>query len=81
MGNRIRDRRNEISMSQEKVVEQVGIVTNTVSRIEGGQSAMSIENGADTRRGCERASRRKQSDERRWAVPEDVRPHPAFKAE
>ena len=30
-------------MSQEKVVEQVGIVTNTVSRIEGGQSAMSIE--------------------------------------
>ena len=43
MGNRIRDRRNEISMSQEKVVEQVGIVTNTVSRIEGGQSAMSIE--------------------------------------
>ena len=43
MGNRIRDRRNEISMSQEKVVEQVGIVTNTVSRIEDGQSAMSIE--------------------------------------
>ena len=43
MGNRIRDRRNEISMSQEKVVEQVGIVTNTVSRIEGGQFAMSIE--------------------------------------
>ena len=43
MGNRIRDRRNEISMSQEKVVEQVGIITNTVSRIEGGQSAMSIE--------------------------------------
>lgn len=43
LGNRIRDRRNEISMSQEKVAEQAGISANTVSRIEGGQSAMSIE--------------------------------------
>ncbi|MEY8332863.1 helix-turn-helix transcriptional regulator [Lachnospiraceae bacterium 47-T17] len=36
LGNRIRDRRNEISMSQEKVAEQAGISANTVSRIEGG---------------------------------------------
>ena len=43
LGNRIRDRRNEISMSQEKVAEQAGISANTVSRIEGGQAAMSIE--------------------------------------
>lgn len=43
LGNRIRDRRNEISMSQEKIAEQAGISANTVSRIEGGQSAMSIE--------------------------------------
>ena len=43
LGNRIRDRRQEISMSQEKVAEQAGISVNTVSRIEGGQSAMSIE--------------------------------------
>lgn len=43
LGNRIRDRRNEINMSQEKVAEQAGISANTVSRIEGGQSAMSIE--------------------------------------
>lgn len=43
LGNRIRDRRQEINMSQEKVAEQAGISTNTVSRIEGGQSAMSID--------------------------------------
>ncbi len=43
LGNRIRDRRQEISLSQEKVAEQAGISANTVSRIEGGQSAMSIE--------------------------------------
>ena len=43
LGNRIRDRRQEISLSQEKVAEQAGISINTVSRIEGGQSAMSIE--------------------------------------
>ncbi len=43
LGNRIRDRRQEIRLSQEKVAEQAGISTNTVSRIEGGQSAMSIE--------------------------------------
>lgn len=43
LGNRIRDRRQEIKMSQEKVAEQAGISTNTVSRIEGGQSAMSID--------------------------------------
>ncbi|NBH35720.1 XRE family transcriptional regulator [Clostridiaceae bacterium] len=43
LGNRIRDRRQAISMSQEKVAEQAGISANTVSRIEGGQSAMSIE--------------------------------------
>ena len=43
LGNRIRDRRQEIRLSQEKVAERAGISANTVSRIEGGQSAMSIE--------------------------------------
>lgn len=43
LGNRIRDRRQEIGLSQEKVAEMAGISINTVSRIEGGQSAMSIE--------------------------------------
>lgn len=43
LGNRIRDRRQEMCLSQEKVAEKAGISTNTVSRIEGGQSAMSIE--------------------------------------
>jgi transcriptional regulator with XRE-family HTH domain len=43
LGNGIRRRRQEIGMSQEKVAEKVGISVNTVSRIEGGQSAMSIE--------------------------------------
>ena len=43
LGNRIRDRGQELRLSQEKVAEKVGISVNTVSRIEGGQSAMSIE--------------------------------------
>lgn len=43
LGNRIRDRRREIRLSQEKVAEKAGVSTNTISRIEGGQSAMSIE--------------------------------------
>lgn len=43
LGNRIRDQRQKINMSQEKVAERAGISTNTVSRIEGGQSAMSID--------------------------------------
>jgi len=43
LGNRIRNRRQEIGMSQEKIAEKAGISVNTVSRIEGGQSAMSIE--------------------------------------
>lgn len=43
LGNRIRDRRKEIHLSQEKVAEKAGVSTNTISRIEGGQTAMSIE--------------------------------------
>ncbi len=43
IGNRIRDRRRVLELSQEKVAEKAGISTNTVSRIEGGNSAMSIE--------------------------------------
>lgn len=43
LGNRIRDRRLEIKLSQEVIAEKAGISTNTVSRIEGGHSAMSIE--------------------------------------
>ena len=43
LGSRIRRRRQELGMSQEKAAEKAGISVNTVSRIEGGQSAMSIE--------------------------------------
>lgn len=43
LGNRIRDRRQEMKLSQEVVAEKAEISTNTISRIEGGQSAMSIE--------------------------------------
>lgn len=43
LGNRIRNRRMEMNISQETVAEMAGISANTVSRIEGGHSAMSIE--------------------------------------
>lgn len=43
LGNRIRERRQEMRMSQEAVAKKAGISANTVSRIEGGQTAMSIE--------------------------------------
>lgn len=43
LGNRIRNRRMELHLSQETVAEKAEISTNTVSRIEGGQTAMSIE--------------------------------------
>lgn len=41
--NRIRNRRQEVHLSQEALAEKVGISSNTVSRIEGGQTAMSVE--------------------------------------
>lgn len=43
LGMRIRSRRIELKLSQEKLAERAGINSNTVSRIEGGQMAMSIE--------------------------------------
>lgn len=43
LGNRIRERRQEVHLSQETLAEQAGISSNTVSRIECGQSAMSVE--------------------------------------
>ena len=43
LGNRIRKRRQEIHLSQEVLAEKTGISPNTISRIEGGQTAMSIE--------------------------------------
>lgn len=43
LGNRIRERRQEVRLSQEALAEQAGISPNTVSRIEGGQTAMSVE--------------------------------------
>lgn len=42
LGERIRNRRQEIHMSQETVAEKAGISVNTICRIEGGQTAMSI---------------------------------------
>lgn len=43
LGRQIKGRRMEICLSQEDVAEKAGISANTVSRIERGQTAMSIE--------------------------------------
>lgn len=43
LGERIRKRRQELHLSQEKLAERADISLNTVSRVEGGQSDMSIE--------------------------------------
>ena len=43
LGERIRKRRQEMKLSQESFAEKAGISVNTVSRIEGGQPAMSVE--------------------------------------
>lgn len=43
IGNRIQNRRAEIRLSQKAVASKAGISAITVSRIEGGQTAMSIE--------------------------------------
>lgn len=43
LGERIRQRRKDSHLSQETFAEKAGISVNTVSRIEGGQTAMSIE--------------------------------------
>lgn len=42
LGERIRKRRQALHWSQEKLAEKADICINTVSRVEGGQSAMSI---------------------------------------
>ena len=42
LGERIRERRMELRLSQEALAEKAGISANTVSRIEGGQMAMGI---------------------------------------
>lgn len=43
LGERIRQRRQEKNLSQETFAEKAGVSVNTVSRIEGGQTATSIE--------------------------------------
>lgn len=43
LGNRVRKYRNERHWSQEKLAEKVDVSLNTVSRIQGGQTRMSIE--------------------------------------
>lgn len=43
LGERIRKRRQEIHLFQEAFAEKEGISVNTVSRVEGGQTAISIE--------------------------------------
>ena len=55
LGERIRKRRQEMKLSQESFAEKAGISVNTVSRIEGGQTAMGKE-GDD-------AEKRKQFEE------------------
>lgn len=42
LGERIRERRMELCLSQEMLAEKAGISVNTVSRIEGGQMSMTI---------------------------------------
>lgn len=42
LGSRIKERRQEMGMSQEALAEKAGISPNTVSRIEGGLTAMSV---------------------------------------
>lgn len=42
LGERIRERRTELRLSQEALAEKAGISANTVSRIEGGQMSMGI---------------------------------------
>lgn len=42
LGNRIREHRKERGFSQEILAEKSGVSTNTISRIEGGQMAMSV---------------------------------------
>lgn len=43
LGERLRQKRKDSHLSQEILAEKTGISVNTVSRIEGGQAAMSIE--------------------------------------
>ncbi|NSG11821.1 helix-turn-helix transcriptional regulator [Blautia producta] len=43
IGERIRKRRQELRWPQEKLAEMADVSLNTVSRVEGGQSDMSIE--------------------------------------
>ncbi len=43
LGNYIREKRQSAGMSQERLAEKSGLSPNTVSRIEGGQMAMSME--------------------------------------
>ena len=43
LGERIRKRRQKMKLSQESFAEKAGISVNTVSMIEGGQTAMSVE--------------------------------------
>lgn len=42
LGERIRNQRIKLCLSQEALAEKAGISANTVSRIEGGQMAMGI---------------------------------------
>lgn len=42
LGERIRRKRKELGWPQEKLAEEAGVSLNTVSRIEGSQSDMSI---------------------------------------
>ena len=43
LGERIRERRQEIRLSQEAFAELAGVSVNTVIRVEGGRTAMSVE--------------------------------------
>ena len=43
LGERIRQKRKDSHLSQETFAEKAGISVNTVSRIEGGQAAMSAD--------------------------------------
>lgn len=42
LGERIREKRKELGWTQERLAEEASVSLNTISRIEGGQTDMSI---------------------------------------
>lgn len=81
LGNRVREERKRQGLSQESLAELVGVSTNTVSRIEGGQTAMSVdvfrkivqELGIDANELLGIKQMRKENDGSWWALSHDMK--------